>query len=222
MIDYIMPRRCYLCGEALGANEKCLCQSCLQTLPRTRYQTIGFNPMEQRFAGQFPLERAIANFFYTRGSSLSTLVMDMKYRRFRTLARELGAITARETWGCGFFDGMDMIVPVPMHWLKKARRGYNQAEEIARGVSSETGLPVVNGLRARRPHKTQTGFSGEARQKNVVGIFDVPDPKLLEGRGIVLLDDICTTGATLREAALALTAAAPTARLRLLTLGVTF
>lgn len=100
------------------------------------------NPMEQRFAGIFPFERGSGHFFYAGDSDLSALMHDLKYRHYKGLAEEMGKIVAQELITTPFLSDIDMILPIPMHFLKKARRGYNQTEEIAKGIHSITGIPV--------------------------------------------------------------------------------
>ena len=238
ILDFIFPRVCHLCGETLGAGVHYVCGPCLAKIPRTLYHRIPDNPMEQRFMGQFPFRAGTGHFFYSRGSELAVLMQDLKYRHFRGLARFLGETVAKELLPTGFLSGIDVILPVPMHFWKKARRGYNQTEQIAIGISNITGIPVGNNLKAVRSHRTQTSLSRQQRLKNTEGIFKVFHPEQLPGKGMLLLDDVCTTGATLSSAAIALVDALQafhSARSRsdegtekyipdisLLTLGVTF
>ena len=122
----------------------------------------------------------------------------------------------------GFLDGVEVVMPVPMHFMKQARRGYNQAERLAAGLSAATGIRVSEALKAVRPHKTQTAKTLGERHANTEGLFRLSDPSEAEGKGVLLLDDVCTTGSTLTAASLAILRAAPGCRLTLLTLGVTF
>ncbi len=220
--DFLFPRVCHICGVSLSVNEKYVCTTCLSHLPRTLYHRNSPNPMEDRFAGIVPLERATGHFFYSRGSELSELMQDLKYRHFPGLARELGRIAARELIPTAFFDGIDLLVPIPIHFIKRARRGYNQTEFIAEGVSEVAGIPVDTGLRAVRPHKTQTSLTLAERHHNTNGVFRLSSKSEYAGRGILLIDDVCTTGSTLIAAAEAIRSVSPTTRISMLTLGVTF
>lgn len=221
LVDFIFPPRCHVCDGALAPHERFACSHCLSLLPRSGYHRTPMNPMEQRFAGRFPFERATGHFIYTRDSALSILVQDMKYRRFPAIGDMLGRLVASELFPTGYFHDIDVIVPVPMHWLKQARRGYNQAERLASGISEVTDIPVIPALRAVRAHKTQTAKSLGERLDNTAGIFAPLRPETVEGRHALLVDDVCTTGSTLSSAAEALLAAAPS-RMSLLTLAVTF
>ena len=86
---------------------------------------------------------------------------------------------------------------VPMHWWKKARRGYNQAEVVAEGVSEATGIPVIHDAMRAARHATQTRKDAAGRMANARRIYSVCNPALLEGKHIMLVDDVITTGATI-------------------------
>ena len=220
-LNVLLPPVCHVCGEKLAPHERFACSHCLAQLPRTGYHRRRLNPMEERFAGQFPFERATGHFFYTRDSALSILIQDMKYRRFPAIGNMLGRLAAAELFTTGFFSGIDFVMPVPMHWAKQLRRGYNQTHHIAAGISEATGIPVCLNLKAVRSHKTQTAMTKEQRLVNTAGLFGLQHPEELDGKGVLLLDDICTTGSTLRSAAEA-TVAAAGCRLSLMSIGITF
>lgn len=222
LLNVLLPPVCHACGATLAPHERFACSHCLSQLPRSGYHRRRLNPMEERFAGQFPFERATGHFFYTRDSALSTLIQDMKYRRFPDIGNMLGNLAASELFTTGFFVGIDLIMPVPMHFWKQVKRGYNQTHHIAAGISAATGIPIGFNLKAVRSHKTQTAMTAEQRLVNTTGLFALKHPEELNGKGILLIDDICTTGSTLRSAAEATLAANPSCKLTLMTIGVTF
>lgn len=221
MADVLFPPVCHICGNTLSEHERFACTHCLHSLPRTGYHCRRPNPMEERFAGIFPFERATGHFFYTRDSALSQLIQDMKYRHFPSIGDMLGFLAASELYATGFFNSIDLIVPVPMHFLKQARRGYNQVTRIVEGISKATGIPVDESLKAVRTHRTQTSLSRENRLANTEGLFKARCADTLTAKGILLVDDICTTGATIISAAEAIWKASP-ASLSVMTIGVTF
>lgn len=220
--DFIFPRICHICGRSLSPGERYVCASCMSRLPRTLYHRQPDNALERRFMGVFPYRRASGHFFYSKGSELAVLMHDLKYHRFRGLARYMGEIVASELLPTGFLSDIDMILPVPMHWLKQARRGYNQTVEIARGISAVCGTPVADNLRAVRSHRTQTSLSLDQRLHNTSGLFRLERAEEVKGKSLLLLDDVCTTGTTLASVAEAILNGAPDAEISLLTLGVTF
>ena len=222
LLNLFYPAVCHLCGNSLSSHERFICIPCIETLPRTGYHRNLKNPMEERFAGQFPFEFATGHFFYSKDSSLSQLVQDMKYRKFPSIGNKLGEIAGRELFISGFLSDIDYIVPVPMHFIKKAIRGYNQVDNIAQGLSKETDIPVINALKMVRLRKTQTSLSKTQRYNNAKSLFK-PYKKIdLNHKRVLLVDDICTTGATMGSAAKTLTDSYPKIKLYLFSLGVTF
>lgn len=209
LIDILVPRICHVCDRKLLDFEEFICSDCISVLPVTHYDSYwtnksgvnsDLNPMEQRFAGQLPLVHACAPYFYARDTALASLIHDFKYRGFSRLAVTLGRLGAESLLSSGLFEGVDVLLPVPLHWTKKLRRGYNQTEMIAQGVSAVTGIPVGHQLKASKAHRTQTALSHEQRLRNTKNIFSLSDSESLTGQHLMLVDDICTTGATLLSA----------------------
>lgn len=209
LADALMPPHCHCCGAPLEPGETAVCATCLTLLPRTGYHRIADNPVEQKFGGFFPFERATGFLAYSPGGTAARLIQDFKYHKYPSLAIKLGEEMGRELMVTGFFGDADTVIPVPIHWRKKAQRGYNQAEMLARGVARAVGMKVDTSLKAVKPHKSQTKMDHAQRAANTLGIFSVSRPERLEGRHVVLVDDVCTTGATLRSAAMTLLAAYP-------------
>lgn len=222
IINFAFPAECHVCESKLGPNEKFICQGCISKFPLTGYHRIDLNPMEERFAGLFPFEKGTSLYFYSKGSQLSQLIQDMKYRNYPSIGEVFGKLAYRELFSTGFFSGIDHIVPVPMHWFKKARRGYNQTEMIGKGLSRESGIPLTDALKMTRRHTTQTKLSRKERIKNAEGLFKTKKGFDLTNKGVLLIDDVCTTGTTLASAAKALHERAPGIKLSLLTIGVTY
>lgn len=222
ILNLVYPKECHLCGNPLSANENFICNPCEETLPRTGYHRKPGNPMEERIAGQFPFIAATGHFFYSKDSAFSQLIQDMKYRNFPSIGTKLGEISGKELFISGFLSDVEVIIPVPMHFVKKAKRGYNQVDYIAKGISRATGLPVKDALKMQRRRKTQTSLSRRERLDNTKDIFIIRKGCDLEAKSVLLVDDICTTGATIGAAAKCLKEAFPNIKLYLFTLGVTF
>ena len=201
LLDFISPRACRICGKRLSTAEEEICTVCNRHLPRTGYAATPYdNNMAKRFWGRFNIERAAALFFYESHNSPSRLIHDIKYHGKEELGVWLGRITAEEFASDGFFDGIDMIVPVPITWRRRWKRGYNQSHAIARGVSEVTGIPVnAKALRRTRFSGSQTLLSASERMGNVADSFCLRQVKGIGGKHILLVDDIVTTGATASE-----------------------
>lgn len=156
-------------------------------------------------------ERAYS--YGTYEGSLAALVHLFKYKGIRTLSKPLGELMAR---GLPSSERFDAIVPVPLHWRKKLSRGFNQADLLAETIGRRTGIPVIHGLKRRRNTDTQAGLTNAMRRKNVDGAF-VATSCAFQGKRVLLIDDVVTTGATVSAAAKALCRAGA-ARVTVLTL----
>jgi len=127
-----------------------------------------------------------------------------KYRGVQVLARPLGRLMT-EQWTLHHIPG-DVLIPVPLHPSRLAERGYNQAVLLAQELGAATGLPVEMDALARiRATVPQVALDAAARRENVRGAFRCSDDRLA-GRRVVLIDDLCTTGATLDACSTALRA----------------
>lgn len=218
--DIFYPRVCHICGSRLADGRRYICDVCRAHLPRTGFHAVPMNLMEQRLAGLIPFERAAGHFYYHAGSSTATLIKDLKYHKYEGLGIYLGQIAAGELQGTGFLDDIDMIVPVPMHWLKEAKRGYNQAQKFGEGISSVTGIPICNLLTMPHRHSTQTRLGRTGRISNTQGIFRVKHPDVARGKHLLLIDDVCTTGSTLISAVSTIIAIIPDVRITIYTIAV--
>ena len=238
LADLLMPRRCLVCGEPLetlpaGADRRSLaahlCPACAEDLPETFFWSWADNPAEEQLWHRVGIIHAASLYFYRQGSEYTRLVQAVKYegnlRLGRVLGRELGLrMAAAGRFSAPIVDalgesipGIQAIVPVPLHPLRRWKRGYNQAEVIARGLAEglaggdsdragERPLPIVtNLLRRARYTRTQTRLSADEKQRNVAGAFVLRPSAAarLQAAGIrhlLIVDDVITTGATLSEA----------------------
>jgi ComF family protein len=132
----------------------------------------------------------------------------------------MGFMVGQELANDGFFQGIDLIIPIPLHRRKQRSRGYNQSQEIGKGISRATGIRMETTCVARlRDTTSQTNKSTYERWENVSGIFVLRHPEQLENQHILLLDDVMTTGATITACADALKSV-PGIRISVLTLAL--
>jgi len=207
LLALFFPRLCLLCGELLVDGEKCLCLSCIYKLPRTNYHLRPFNPAEQLFTGKVEIEKATAFLHYEKGGKVQQLIYAIKYKGEKEAGFQLGRQTALALYEKGFFEGIDLLLPVPLHSQRQKKRGYNQAEWIARGIASVCLLPIENKALARiRKTNTQTHKNVFDRWTNVQNIFSVKLEEPLIGKHVLLIDDVLTTGATIGACASCLSA----------------
>ena len=168
-------------------------------LPRTTYQFTPYdNAVSQLFWGLLPVERAAALFFYEPHSETARLLYQLKYNQRPDIGEDMGRVMAQEMQFARYFDDIDVLLPVPLSRKRYRQRGYNQSEMLARGISDITGLPIDT-CSVSREHfrKSQTSLTRLERRGNVEDIFRLRHPERLEGRHVLLIDDVCTTGATL-------------------------
>jgi ComF family protein len=133
--------------------------------------------------------------------TLRKLIHLFKYGRIRPLARPLGALLGASIPSGETFDA---IVPMPLHWWRRWRRGFNQSELLAQEIARRCGVAVVEAVRRKRPTAPQAGLSNSGRRENVAGAFEVRRPERVRGLRVALVDDVLTTGATANACAAAL------------------
>ncbi len=148
------------------------------------------------------------------------MLHELKYKDHREIGIELGRFLAADLTGTPRFQGIDYIVPVPLHRNKQKKRGYNQSECIAQGMSEIMQVPVdTDNLQRIIENPTQTRKSVFERWENVKGIFELKDKEAFVGKHILLVDDVLTTGSTV-EACAGAVLAAEDARVSVVTLAV--
>jgi ComF family protein len=212
----IAPWRCVLCRDVAHGID--ICAACINDLPWLgnccRHCALPLPEPAARVCGSClgagsgaappvnpPIDQCIAALAYEY--PLDRLITGLKYHRKMLFARVLGellAIRMHEALAAREVALPMQIVPVPMHRWRLAQRGYNQAEQIARWLAHEHGIPLTSGL-IRRVRNTppQTGKSRSARLRNIRGAFRVCG--LVEQQRIALVDDVITTASTVREIA---------------------
>ncbi len=197
--DFFFPRQCICCGKILASEEDGVCLDCLSGLPYTGLLNSKGNEIERMFWGIFPIERAASLFYYSKGGSMAGVLHGMKYYKRKKLCRTMGRIMAVEMIDSGFFNGIDYVLPIPLHKERLKKRGYNQSEQLAVGISDITGIPLAAEAVIRTHNNaTQTRKSGFERLSNVEGLFALTaNSACLEGKHVLVIDDVLTTGATI-------------------------
>jgi ComF family protein len=199
-ISLLFPRLCYACGNHLLRNENLICTECYIIIPRTNYHLKEDNPVAQLFWGRCMIEKAAAFSYYNKGSRIKKLIHNLKYKGIRDIGYELGRIYGLSLKTSGFTNDIDLIMPVPLHPMKKKIRGFNQSETISMGIADATHLPVdLKSLARILVSATQTKRSRYERWTNVEGIFQVIDPQPVAGKHVLLVDDVITTGSTIES-----------------------
>lgn len=198
LLQTLFPSTCACCGDVLLTGEKQICINCLANLTATFYSAHDDNHTERQLAGRIPYQHATSLYVFRKGNTVQQLVHAMKFHSNSDLCIFMGRQMGLELLHSGRFDDIDLLVPVPLHWRRRLQRGYNQSELLCRGISEVMGRPVNKRalVRHRNTHQQSMQASGD-REENVRDAFSVRHPDDLQGKRLLLVDDVLTTGATL-------------------------
>lgn len=198
LLDLISPRLCVVCNNRLTITDEIICSRCNFHLPRTGFHKDPYeNEMAKLFWHQIPIERATALFYYESHAETANIIYKMKYKNHPEIGEVMGRLMAKEVQLSGFFDGIDGMVPIPLAKKRQRQRGYNQSMEIARGISEITSLPIYNKVARRSVFEgSQTNKGRWERNENVEGVFELKDATAIQGKHLLIVDDVVTTGAT--------------------------
>jgi len=192
------PHVCEGCGNDVLGNNSLLCASCFLKLPETGFIKEANNPVEKIFYGRIKVETAGSAFYFTKHSLLQHLVIQLKYRGNKDIGFYLGKLLGYQLLQTERFNDVHAIIPLPLNPKKERKRGYNQAEIIAEGITSVWYKPILkNAVKRIIFTETQTQKDRVSRWQTMEGVFATADEFSLKGKHILLVDDIVTTGATL-------------------------
>lgn len=216
--NLLYPKLCGVCGEPLGEEPVYFCSSCRAALTNDPHPqcprcagTVGpFAHVEDGCLScrdaHFHFEQAVRLGPYD--GLLREVVLRMKHVSHEGLAELVGELWVEHAEDRLRRLGAEVVVPVPLHWRRRWRRGYNQSEALARALAERLGLPCRSGwLRRIRATPLQTQQTPSDRRQNVRGAFRAAAVSALRGKTVLLVDDVLTTGSTCSEAARALRAA---------------
>lgn len=246
VLDLAMPRSCVVCRRPLLLQERFICLSCLSDLPLTHFWQRPRNPMADKYnetvhrslypdgessAAQEEIKEsyswAAALFFYSSESLYKRIPRHIKYEGGIASGRYFASILGRYLAASEAFADVDLIIPVPLHWMRRWHRGYNQARVLAEAVAAcYASAPAVRTDIVRRHRRTvsQTRVSVESKSANVRGAFSLCRRFKAPAEGnlprhILIVDDTFTTGATTNSVREALrTAFPPSVRISVATL----
>lgn len=201
LLDFIFPNYCLVCSNKIKRSFFSICDECLKSI-----ESANPNDVSLFFHHNFKDQKLIKNFYskyeFVKDGIFQQIVHHLKYNRksyFGILfGRKLGEDLNKLKW----FDEIDLIIPVPIHRIKKMQRGYNQSSMIAKGINQLTKKPINESVLKRiRNTETQTHLHLQERIENVKNAFRVTDRTKIFGKKILIVDDVCTTGSTVNEIA---------------------
>lgn len=207
LLELFYPSLCILCQRGVDTYNT-LCEDCLRQLPRTEHHMLRENKVEMLFSDLFSRPRKHwdkprfirAGAWLRYDDHVATLIHSGKFFERPELAEFLGRQAALEWQDSGYFDDIDLLVPVPIHPRRLNERGFNQSEFICRGLASVLHIPLdTTTIRRIKNTPKQSQLTDAKRQTNVEHAFNVPEPLPWHKKHILLVDDVITTGATIRN-----------------------
>lgn len=194
----LYPHNCEGCGTDVLNDDSYLCAKCLHDLPVTGFVNTLDNPVEQCFYGRIKVEAAASGFYFSKDGLVQHLITQLKYKNHQEMGIFLGRLIGQQLNATNRFDDVDILVPLPLNDRKEAKRGFNQAARICEGISQTWAKPIcTNAVERTIFTQSQTNKTRIDRWQNMEGVFTIANTKVIEGKHILLVDDIITTGATL-------------------------
>jgi len=197
--DFFIPRYCPSCKKKLELEENCICDECLSSIERADSGRLNLE-YQRKFASTEIISGFTSLFVFEKDEALQLFIHSIKYNKRFLNAKYLGKLIGENLKQEIMNWNIDIIVPIPLHSLRKADRGFNQSKYIAIGMGKELGINVKNNIIRRIRHtETQTNLTLKEREENISSAFKAKHKKMIEGKSFLLVDDVITTGATIRE-----------------------
>lgn len=219
-LHLLFPELCVACGEELPGGNSCFCFRCQVKIATSDMHLVRENEFTNRLWGKLNLQGGAAMYYFTRKSPIQRALHQLKYHNKPEIGIKIGRVFGQKLKSSEIFKSVEAIIPVPLHPKKERLRGYNQSAVFAQGLGEAMEVPVVQKALVRRSFtETQTKKKRMERFKNVGEVFVVDTPSLIEGKHLLLVDDVLTTGATLEVCGQALLAV-PDTKLSLATIAI--
>lgn len=168
----------------------------------TAFSAMDDNPVERKLAGLRGLRHATAVYLFRKENTVRKVVHAMKFHGNTELCLMMGRQMGLDLLASGRFDDVDVLMPVPLHWLRKLWRGYNQSELLCRGIGDVLKVPVCSDAVVRHRYTRQQSLQqGQQRNDNVADAFRLRKASKIAGKHVLLVDDVVTTGATVSACA---------------------
>ncbi len=197
--NFVFTETCAGCQKILVKKEKLLCLLCKHKLPLTNFHKHNENTLKNIFSGRIPVNYATALFYFHKKGITQHILHNLKYKNTPKLSNYFGLWYAEELLQTQWIKEIDIIIPVPLHAKRLRERGYNQTEGFAKELSKKLEIPcALNVLQKTSAARTQVFKSKIARSKIDLHYFNLKNPQKIEGKHVLLVDDVITTGATMQ------------------------
>lgn len=205
LIHLIYPDLCIACNKRTTDINDSFCLDCYTELPFTNDIDLKENDFKDHFKGKIQICFATSLFYFVKTGVVQDIIKQLKYHGKDNYGIKLGQLFGITFQSSELVKSIDIIVPVPLHKKKEAKRGYNQSRKFGEGISTILNLPLSNGNLIRVKNTlTQTKMNNDARIRNMQNAFYVMNPGEFVNRHVLLVDDVLTTGSTLLECAVTL------------------
>ncbi len=200
LIDFIFPRRCLSCEVILAKSQNFLCEFCKYELPLTYWKLDTNNLIYKKIGKEIPLESACASFYFYEGSISQKLIHSLKYKRQDILGNLLAEYLYENIRQSN--QKPECIIPVPIHPKKLKIRGYNQLDVLGKKLAEKMSIEYVpDGLQRNYHQESQTQKGKLERKQRLKNTFSLLNSKAIDGKHVLLIDDVFTTGSTLLNCA---------------------
>ncbi|HPN38044.1 MAG TPA: ComF family protein [Melioribacteraceae bacterium] len=198
-LNLLLPGFCSGCNKKLTAKEQWLCNNCFSALEIADSAFIN-SFYNEKFAGVSHINFLYSCFKYQKGEVFQKLIHKLKYEGYFRIGKFLGNILGNNLIKSLPINEYNIILPVPIHKIKKIERGFNQSEYIAKQIAKITNINYSTKVVFRKVYKeSQTTYNKIERLNNIKGVFYIKNPDLIKSKNVIVVDDIITTGGTVIE-----------------------
>ena len=201
MLNLLFPKVCNGCQNRLLANEQIICAKCRHDLPLACHHRTDNEALKNVFYGRFPVQKATALVQFQKRGITQNIMHNLKYRGQHNISNFFGQWLGTELMTITAYRSVDFVIPVPLHKIKLRKRGYNQVSGFAKEIALALQIPCREDLLLKISKTSSQVFKQRFKRFASDEVFVLSDPKVLENKHILLVDDIVTTGATLESCA---------------------